>query len=585
MSASLGTNPTRYDFKTYSYASARIKALERIWQLEIMETDRRRNTRYVNVSVEQMRTLGQIKMDAVFLPRRIADSNIRREQAVYSSYITQSRDVAKFRAVDRLPVPPEPLEREFTGFCQYDRWLRPLVEVIDGAQTHGWDGIETLFDESKPGHFCNRHIGHDNLWFAWDIFDIQQSPYVIIVYGATTSELAEYVDEYGFKEASAQEAMLKAQSQENRPDTRIRLYKVYFKDELEECVYVAWYSEWATDWLKDPEELDMGRVDEGGSPLAETEYPIEIFQYTISENEMITDTKGRVFLDEHDQEACTQLVTAYVNRAMRSSYLMFAPTSLQDDPAQKQGEVKLGDGMIFSQPMQQFSIDPPESEMLNAMLTITNQNSNELGQVNYAVTNRKDSRKTATEIQTANQQSAALSSVQVMLLSQFLKNLWTRCWKIVQSQVVQGNVVSSIVNWELYYRRTYSLLAAGDVDVIRRAEILTAMKQDWPVMQQTSAAQVFLEDILRNSPYADQADKYIAAIEQGNQKDNLIRGLGNAVKTLALDPKTGTLKPEAQAFGPQLQELQQEYQQVMTPQQQPGEPQPSDQSQPEAAAA
>lgn len=566
----------------WAYAAQRIIALEKTWQPELIETDRRRDIRYVNLSVERLRTEGKIKMDATYIPRRIADSNIRREQAVYSSYITQSRDVAKFRATDKLPIPPEPLEREFTGFCQYDRWLFPFIRTIDGGQTHGWDGIETVFDPDKPGHFWNRHIGHDNLWFAWDVYDIQDAPLVVIVHGVTTTQLAQYVEDFDFNPEAAEEVRLKAEAQENKIDTKVRLFKVYFKDEEEGIVKLAWYSEWATAWLKAPEPLSLDKVDEGGLPVLETEYPVEPFLYDVSENEIITDTKGRVFRDEHDQEACTQLVTAYTNRSLRSSYLMFSPESQQDDTASKQTSIKIGDGHIFDQPMKQFQIDPPEAEMLSAMMTITNQNANELGQVNYAVMNRKDSRKTATEINSANQQGAMLNSVQATLLSVFLRNVWTRCWQIVRSQVLQGKIQSRLVNWETYYNRTYSLLAAGDIDVIRRQEIVQAMKQDWPVMQQTAAAQPFLEDLLRLSPYAENADKYISAMEQGNKKDNLLRGMAKALTTLAVDPATQQLRPDAQQFKPQLMELQQEYQQLMTPQQ-PGNPaqpeQPQEQEQ------
>jgi hypothetical protein len=340
---------------------------------------------------------------------------------------------------------------------------------------------------------------------------------------------------------------------------------------MDGVVWLAWWSEWASTWLKKPEKFTLDRVDDSHLPVDETEYPLETFQYDISENEVVTETKGRVFRDEHDQEACTQLVTSYTNLAIRSSYLMFSVDGPQDDVAQKQSQIKIGDGMIHPQTLRQFKIDPPEAEMLSAMLTITNQNANELGQVNYAVMNRKDSRKTATEINSATQQGAMLNSVQVTLLSVFLRNIWTRCWGIVRSQVLQGKIQSALQNWEMYYGRDYTLLAAGDIDVIRRQEIVQAMKQDWPVMQNTAAAQPFLEDLIRLSPYGENADKYIAAIEQGNRKDNLLRGMATALKTLALDPTTGTLRPEAATVGPQLQELQQEYQQVMAPAPAPGQ--------------
>lgn len=565
------------DLSDFENASARIKMLESTWDPETWETIRRRKVRYANISVDQLRKTKTVdgrpmlQEDETFIPRRIADCNIRREQASYIAYITQSRDVAKFRPVDNPQWQVEQLEREFTKLAQYPGWQLPIFANVDGAQTHGWDALEVIFDPTMPGHFRLRHIGHELLLFEMDVTDLQNSPDLSIIHGVTSVELMRYVNEFDFNPEAVEEVLDKIKSQINNVDAKVKVHKYFYKDlkdytiDGKPVIYVGWWCQYAHDWLKKPEPFYLGR-DTKQAPLRESEYPVYVLPYTVSENEIITEAKGRVHMDEHDQEACTQLVTAFVNRAIRSTYILATPTNPTDDAASKQTDVKLRNGAVMGTAVNFFNIEPPDPSLLQAMMTITNQNANEGSQTNFAVANRKDSRKTATEIQTANQQAAMLNSVQVALLSIWLRGIWTRCWQIVQNRTVMGKLSSSIPNWDVYYRNAYILLPAGDVDVVRRAEIVAAMKQDWPVMQQTGAADAFLEDIIRNSPYAEQAPKYIDAMAKGNEKQNVMAGMKNALMAIAQDPQVGPVI--VQKFGPQLAELAQAFAKAMSP---PGE--------------
>lgn len=568
----------------WTKAQERIKALESAWGEEIAETDRRREVRYVEASIEEMRATGDLKEHEVYIARRVAEANIRREQAPYVNYITQARDLAKFRPNGPFELPAEQLEREFTKFGQYEDWTLPFFQAIDGMQAHGWDAVETVFDLSKPGHFCNRHVGHEFLLFPTDttVSGFQQAPEMSVIYGVTLPELQDYVEKFAFQLKQVEILENKLKERQTRDESKLPIHKYYFRHEATGQVKVGWAcSEDTNDWLRAPQKLFLGATGDEGNELA-NEYPLELIPYQIIENERIVDIKGRVFLDEHDQEACTQLATAFVNRAIVASWILAAAKQMGDDPDPKVLEnVTLGNGRIISVPLEFFSVDPPDPSLLQGMMTLINQNANELGQVNFAAVNRKDSRKTAKEITSAEQQSAMLSSVQVTLLSRFLRNVWTRCWRILKSQVIQGKVSSYLDNWKAYYLYApgWNLLAAGDIDVVRRQEILAAMKQDWPVMQNTAAAQDFLEDIIRFSPYGENAEKYIRAIRNGNRKDNLIMGMKNALVDLAKDPMA---QQAMAAKGPAYQELMQEYVAVMEPQtpdaEQSAAPEPEEQA-------
>jgi hypothetical protein len=386
---------------------------------------------------------------------------------------------------------------------------------------------------------------------------------VVVLYGTTLPDLESYTEDYDFDKAQVAKLKEKLSSMEGKGESKIILKKVYFKEEG--IVYVGWTCDEASDWLHAPEKLHLGA--EGGQD--ETEYPIDILEYAVSENDIITHCKGRVFMDEPDQEACTQIQTAYINRWLRSTYILSAPKNPGDDTSSKQTEIRLKDGAHLHEPTDFFNIEPPDPSGLGAMQQIVSQNSDEAGQVSYAVNNRKDSRKTAAEVTSADQKDSAMSGVQVTLLSDFMASLCTRGWNIYSSQVRQGKLDSAIPNWKDYYlfEPGFSILAAGDIEVIRRREILQAMKQDWPVLQNTGAAEEFLKDLIRASPYGENAEKYMTAISGANRKDGLIEGMKAAIESLIVDPATGQPRPEVVASKEKFMQLLAEYEAVMNPEQ------------------
>jgi hypothetical protein len=550
---------------SWSFAQAKLKSLEGEWTQEIAETKRRRDVRYQECDIKKMRALKQLAPDAVYTPRRIADKNIRRELAPDVAYISQARDLAKFQPMGEFSFPIEPLEREFTRLNKHRQWQRPFFQVDDGSKTHGWDAVETLFDPAKPGHSCTRHIGHEFLIFPTDICDIQEAPYVEVLYATTITELESYTEDFDFDPAQVSKVKEKLKSLEGKGESKVTLKKVYFKEEEDgQCVvYVGWGCEEADDWLLAPDRLSLG------SDAPEYEYPIDILEYDISENEVIAEAKGRVFLDEPDQEACTQILSRYVTRWIRSTYVMTSPKNVGDETSSKQTDMELGDGKHICEPTEWFNIDPPDPTGLGAMQAIVAQNSDEAGQVSYAVNNRKDSRKTATEVQSAEKQGATLGGVRVTLLSDFMASVLTRRWNILKAQVLAGKIASTIPGWQNYYNYEpgFNVLPAGDVEVVRRAEIVQAMKQDWPVIQQTAAAEDFLKDLMRFGPYGENAEKYIAAIGRGNRKDNLIEGMKKAIEDLIIDPQTGQPRADVSANKKAFLELLQEYMTVMHPEQ------------------
>jgi hypothetical protein len=189
------------------------------------------------------------------------------------------------------------------------------------------------------------------------------------------------------------------------------------------------------------------------------------------------------------------------------------------------------------------------------------QNAQEQSQVNYAAMNRKDSRKTATEIQAASSEAQMLSSTQVSLFSIALKDVYDICWRVYQSRVIAGALRPS-ASLDLFLNHVYNIKPAGDVDVIERAEKAQKMMQAWPVVAQTGLASTFLQNMMRLM-FPDEGESYAQMLQTSDQKNAVIQQLMQVVNALIVDQETGQLSEEAQPFAQQLEVLKAQVQNIL----------------------
>jgi hypothetical protein len=177
-----------------------------------------------------------------------------------------------------------------------------------------------------------------------------------------------------------------------------------------------------------------------------------------------------------------------------------------------QKNVQFKTGSLINSKIKQFQLTVPDPSALGAIQALVTANQAETSKVNFAAQNRKDSRKTATEISAASQEAANLSTVQVVLFSTSLKKLYTCSFLVIKSRVAAG-LLAVNDTLKALYTRNYSVRPSGDVDVIERQQLVAAMMQAWPVVQNTPAAQSFLSDLLLKM-FPDSAPKYIKIFEQ-----------------------------------------------------------------------
>ena len=557
---------TDYDYIKYDDAAKEIHRLNSHLQTQATKADEHRLLRHPTIDIDAEQRSGHLAPDELYIPLHLVDMNIRREQARYVSYISSSRRVAIFKSLNDVTFDSTVLEEDFTDKARYTGWHTSIFRIIDSMQLHGYGVAEVSFDVTKPGHFAVNDVNFEDLGLPEDARDIQACEMIVHRHYFTDLQLKrmaetddfnkEQVNNLDFKELAENYSLMEVQ-------------KVLFKKN--NVVYVGWACiDRCNDWVRKPRPLFLGKRQQG-EELFETQYPYVLFPYNINEDTTISLMKGRAELDEYAQESATSLLSSFVTAHRRASGLYFAKDNNDPNNTNVQTSVFFTPNALIDSNIKQFQLSPPDSSIMGAIQTLLGQNMKETSQVNFAAMNRKDSRKTATEVQAATSEAQALSASQVALFSIALKKVYTQCWNIYRLRTIEGLIQASIPP-NFFTDHEYSIRPAGDADVIERQEKINKMMQAWPVVQQTGAASLFLKRFV-SMLFPEDGQAYVQAIQDDNTKTQLLMQLQTIVQSLITDPETGQLSEEAQPYQQQLQQIMQQVQQVLNPNGQ--QPQPT----------
>ena len=557
----------------FNEARSHLETLRKDWKDEEDETKRRREVRDIEINAEQLRKDGKLDKDETLIPVRICDTNITREQPSFINYLKNSRRLMTFRSLTNPEQDPQLIEQEFTRGMTYIEWENSHFKIKDGADTHGWCACEVVLDESKPLNVGIEYIEHENLYWPKSVKNIQDAPRIIRKYDVTISVLRKWVRKFGFNAAQVNTIADSLKDTKKEVET-VSVYKLFFK--FDGTVYVAWFSldHGVADWLKSPakhyvgianqvEEINLVPNPMTGIPTPNSVmrwqdsdldmYPIFVLKYRESEKPTIVEAKGRVFLDEPKQEAQTAILSGFINGLTRASNVYASPASDDGtgDSLKELKDVALVGGRILSKPMQFWHPDYPDPMVIRALQYLDVSNSQETNQINFAVNNRQDSRKTATEITAAQQDQQNINSVQLTLFSTYIRSIYSFAWLIVQSQALQNKIsfllikqtsqeVNPItgqpqekvqwVNDIATISQKWELRSAGDTDVIQRQQKINQMKQDWPVIANTPLAARFLADLMKLE-YPDVGEQYAQAIMQIDQTQ-MMQGMVASLNTI-----------------------------------------------------
>lgn len=560
------------DFKDFLLIKPRLERLVTEFAPVQSRAATNRTDRFKDINIKALRDKQELRPDQYLLPVRVIESNIRREQPAYINYLKQSRRLLIFKDIMEPLRVTTRLEDEFSRGMTYSGWEIPQFKCIDGSETHGWDAVEVVFDEKKPLHVGLEHVGNDRLIFPVDAINIQDCEIILKMVTVTSKQLKRLVKDFGFDVTEVMKLLNK--QTENKKEATINIYKKFCK--YENTVYVSWFSLQCDNWLKAPDKLYLGRnqlettvvnipsgqinpltgesimtqqPQQQWVPVNESMYPIFILPYNETEMTKIVSHKGRVFLDKPKQEAKTANLSQFLNGCQRGSMLFPSLKNGYEKTAKEAQSVKFGDSIIPPFPVDYYSPPYPDAVMLSLQQYLDSYDSQEAGQINFAAMNRKDSRKTATEISAAKEESAQLNSVQLTLFSTFVREVYTFAWEIVKSRAAQEKIVFLVdtqtgTNDIETVNRLYDIRAAGDVDVVKRSELIQQYKEFWPIIQNTPLANIFLGRLIR-LVFPDEGDMYAEILAQDDPRI-LLTQMASVLRQSIDTDEMNSLDPQAQ---------------------------------------
>lgn len=571
------SNRVPIDVTNYESVKTRLDTLVGVIKDQDCKVESFRRSRFQDIDVKAKREAGELAKDEMFCPVRLINTNILREQTEYVSFISQSRRVAILRAVEDPAKDCSLVERDFTDRVRYPNWMKSRLCAIDSMQQNGRGFLEVLHDSSKPGHFTIAYIPFEDLAVFGDTTDLQSCELILVRHKLTATTLRYMANKIKRLDSKAVGKILDESEESTKLESLYTVYKVFMRKEG--LVHVAWASMDKLDnWLGDPRPLYLGKYKTGNAdidPLTgaypqefETSYPIFCYDYTINENLEMSAVVGRAQLDRPIQDAATTLLSSNATSHGRASGFYW--TKGQNTPGpddsniHQQEKIVFQAGSLIPAYLQSHQLKAPDSSMLSAIQALITQNAQETSKINFSAQNRVDSRKTATEIAAATNESTKLSSTKIYLFSSSENLLLNLCFAIYQSRVIAGQLLVSSEIADHLKGYTYFVKPAGDTDVIEKAEKVVKMQQTWPVIQQTPAADIFLKKLIRTM-FPEDALEYEAAMEQGLKEKNVIMALATLMKELLTPELLAGMPPE------QLQKLQALQAQVQQVTQQPVE--------------
>lgn len=506
----------------------------------------RRELRRDNRDLPLLRAQGSVSPADNYIPRRVIDRQISQEKPAQLGFLEQPDRLLVFKDLTDPTLPAEDLEYAFTDHMRYSGWTIPWHRAFDGCDLHGGVCLEVRVDETKPFKCAVEYIRREDLIFACDASDIQGNEYILRRYRFMPFEVEGFVKKWGFNEAAVRDII--ADSKDRRHQ-KLEIFKCFCKKNG--IVYIFWYStKCQSAFLKDPVPLDLGikdpneieayiqaahqyetmaqaaQMDPTGTAgmlsmynqppvppqsLPEEEYPIFFLPYEVIEDDRLLATKGLAFRHRSDQEAVTELWTGLINAVNKAKdvYASYANNPL-DQTGLKDSE-KIQPNTIMQRETKFWNFPYPDAMLLGTVQAFENNISANTNRVNFAALNRQDANKTAQEIRSSEQATAALTSVGISGQSLTILYVYELCWKIGRSYALIGEIPTFPISRDRLLH-TYSLASAGDSDVLRREQRKQIIRETFQYVQGTPIGNQFLMYLVTTF-FPEQARKWLPVLE------------------------------------------------------------------------
>lgn len=520
---------------------------------EQTRVDRRRTVRKNRINVAELRNKQDkpILSDETVIPDRTIDMNIRSEKGPYVSYVEKPTVILDFSDSALPNNNLTPLAVWHASLIRQGDWKLPKFLAIDALLLHGASYKEVVFSENSPSRSVEEYIRREDLIFPEKTKNIQACGRVYRRYEITRSQLADLARKYQFD--STQVAHIEERSKNKTEASYI--YKSYIRND-QGVIYVAWTADTTlgcTGWLKPPTPLQLGLFDITPSPSGAptiTPRPIKVFPiivtpYHVEEDEIILETQGRASLDLNDQDALTSLMSATVNGTVRAS--RFYPTRKAGPGATPKNEelFQLRHGFLYEGEFSTFQPNYPNNIAVSIAQVLQSRKAQQIGATDYAAMNRQDTRKTARELDLAQQTAAELTGPNISLFSLCEFKVEYLRWEIILSGVrmemalnlpieARHFKVPANIPPEVFSSPTLIVSMAADAQVVRRAQRESKFLDMWPVVASTPYALPFLESMLSDIFPEDFPD-WKKQLGQTNQQISAMTDLLNQAGQAIMD--------------------------------------------------
>jgi len=499
----------------------------------------------LDITCVEARSLGIVAGNETYIGRRVIKGNIQRELPTFIQYLSGSyRHVSAVSVDGKTPASVlATLEKEFTTSFRIGNWLEQHLQVVSSTCLHGRGVFLSLARPSAPLNTVPVYVPPEDFVFPLGSRDIQKSPMVGVRYTITVDQFEEWRKTYLWEHDVA-EAILNTVSEAERVN---QMYEVFMMlQKVKGAVEVLWFSLAQNKLLKKPVQFDGGLRDGAGKAMPLDVYPVFPLYYDITENPKLIERKGRAHADMHDQEALTMIWSANVNGCLRASevYVSLKAASVTENQEITQTTFVMDPGKILKQPIDFNHADWPDASMLQFANALKTENASAAGQIDFAAQARKDSRKTATELSLAKEQTSANNSVSLTMFAAGYKGLTQFMWRVLQHNMASGFNTAFMASAPEMRRALLAakitMAPAGDIDYIEREEKLKLYTQYLPMVEGTAVGEFFQKQILELA-FPTDFPKMVGLLTDNSKQ------MGAALLKLVQTVPMANIPPEAQA--------------------------------------
>lgn len=457
----------------------------------------------LDVSVDEARARGIVDGNETYIGRRVIAANISRELPSFIQYLAGSyRHITAKCISHELPSHAlAAIELEFTKAFRLGSWLEYHMQAVQSMELHG-RGVFFVMPDSNPESplgTAAAYVAPEDFVFPLKARDLQKASMIGIRYSISDLQYDEWKVKYQWDPAVAEEVR-ESITESQRVN---EMYVIYLMLQKRAGIVEAfWFSNEKQKILRKPYPYHTGMYDGTGAPVPVDRYPLYPVYYQITEDPYLIERKGRAHADMHDQEALTMGWTASVNGQIRASetYISLADNGLTENPEIAQTDFVVQPGRVLKKKVEFHHAPWPDSSMLATMQALRTENASQAGQVDYAAMERKGSRKTATELDLAQEQTDKSRSIPLTMFSLGYGDMLRFMWSVLVANMRSGFNTTFLADQpdvrEMVIQATITVAPAGDIDYIERNDKLKLLMQLYPTYAQTGAGPVFLQKIL-----------------------------------------------------------------------------------------